>query len=131
MASIEHPIANEGNSVSDDYSVKKNLIKIVALLAFVGVIWGAVEFFDFGGDSAKNAAVGDCMKNEGTSGNPDLTIVDCSSSDAIYKVVTVHKDSNDTTLCTNGTTGYTERTTSGRKKRRHTTTVTLCLTPLK
>lgn len=115
----------------DDNSIKKNLIKIVAILAGVGIVWGALEYFDFGEEAAKYAAVGDCMKNEGTSANPDLTIVDCTSSEATYKVVTVHKDVQDTTLCTGGTVGYAESSTSGRKRRRHTTKVTLCLTPLK
>lgn len=39
-------------------------------------------------DDANTAAVGDCMHRGSTSDNdPDLEVVDCSSSDAQYKVL--------------------------------------------
>ncbi|WP_405726291.1 hypothetical protein OG607_22520 [Streptomyces sp. NBC_01537] len=115
----------------DNDSIKKNLIKIVAILAGVGIVWGALEYFDFGEDTAKYAAVGDCMKNEGSAISPDMTIVDCTSSEATYKVAAVHKNTRDTSLCAEGTIGYSETSTTGRKGHRKTSTVTLCLTAVK
>jgi hypothetical protein len=115
----------------DNDSIKKNLIKIVAILAVVGIGWGALEYFGFGEDTAKYAAVGDCMKNEGSAISPDMTIVDCTSSEATYKVAAVHKNTRDTSLCAAGTTGYSETSTTGRKGHRKTSTVTLCLTAAK
>jgi len=108
----------------DDDSIKKNLLKIAALLVIVGIIWAGASLLSK--DDAKNAAVGNCMKNTGTTGSPELDIVDCSSSDAQYKVVSVHKNTTSTSVCEDGNIGYYE--SSGRKRNR--TRVVLCLSEL-
>jgi hypothetical protein len=64
----------------------------VAVLALI--IWANVN-------STSNAEVGSCVMNKGTSGNPDVKVVDCTSSDAEYRIVGKLDDSTDDSQCKN------------------------------
>lgn len=107
-------------------SVIRNLVIIVLLLgALGGLKFGWDKVFE---SDAKAAAVGDCMKNNGTEFTPDMEAVDCGNSAAQFKIAEVHDDTADMNLCDKTKyTAYTE--TSGRRKSR--TSVVLCLTDLK
>ncbi|WP_406469310.1 hypothetical protein OH738_20120 [Streptomyces hirsutus] len=63
----------------------KTIKNIVIAVVVAGV---AIGGFIASRDDANTAAVGDCMHRGSTSDNdPDLEVVDCSSSDAQYKVL--------------------------------------------
>jgi len=49
-----------------------------ALIALI--VYGASQ-------STSNASAGDCVQNKGTAGSPDVSVVDCGSSDAEYKII--------------------------------------------
>ncbi|WP_251020502.1 hypothetical protein [Streptomyces sp. ISL-98] len=107
-------------------SVIRNLTIIVLLLgALGGLKFGWDKVFE---SDAKAAAVGDCMKNNGTEFTPNMEAVGCGNSAAQFKIAEVHDDTADMNLCDKTKyTAYTE--TSGRRKSR--TSVVLCLTDLK
>ncbi|MCT7351460.1 hypothetical protein N4P33_04645 [Streptomyces sp. 15-116A] len=65
---------------------------VIAVLIAVGKWW-------WGQSDAETASVGSCMHNEGTQISPDLKTVDCSSSDAQYKVVEKFDDTSDDSKC--------------------------------
>jgi hypothetical protein len=116
------PVLPRGDDSND---LVKNLIKVVGLLAVVGIIWAGASWL--GAADAKNAVYGDCMHNSGTTNAPDLNIVDCNSSDAQFKVVGVHNNTSLLSVCGDEYTAYKETSGTRRKKR----TVVLCLTELK
>lgn len=66
--------------------VKKILIGIAGVVAIIaaGGAWLS------GQDDADTAAKGDCVINRGSDIKPDVEVVDCSSSDAEYKVAEKH-----------------------------------------
>ncbi|MEV0219450.1 hypothetical protein [Streptomyces sp. NPDC050704] len=77
--------------------VSKTMLRIgafivVAILIAVGKWW-------FGQSDAETTSVGSCMHNEGSQSTPDLKTVDCSSSDAEYKVVEKFEDTSDSKKC--------------------------------
>ncbi|OIJ69330.1 LppU/SCO3897 family protein [Streptomyces mangrovisoli] len=72
------------------------VVLVVALLKF-GAFFGISWFFDR--DDAEKTSVGSCMHNDGTYSSPDLNEVDCSSSDAQYKVLQKFDDSSDEDKC--------------------------------
>ncbi|MET9296678.1 hypothetical protein [Streptomyces sp. NPDC003077] len=98
----------------------------------IGVVIGGLIGFRsvwdslFGSD-AKTAAVGDCMKNTGSTYSPKMETVDCSSSEAKYKVAEVHDDTTDKSLC--DLTKYNAY--SEASGRRHRNKVVLCLEDVK
>ncbi|AXK35310.1 hypothetical protein DVA86_24370 [Streptomyces armeniacus] len=65
---------------------KKILISIAGVIALVaaGAAWYS------GQDDADQAAKGDCVINRGSDISPEVEVVDCSSSDAEYKVAEKH-----------------------------------------
>ncbi|MFE2426320.1 hypothetical protein ACFXJ5_06120 [Streptomyces sp. NPDC059373] len=109
----------------DSNDLLKNLIKVVGLLAVVGVIWAGASWLS--ADDAKNAVYGDCMHNSGTTNAPDMNIVDCNSSEAQFKVTGVHKNTGLLSVCDDQHTAYKETSGTRHKKR----TVVLCMTELK
>ncbi|AJT65786.3 hypothetical protein T261_4129 [Streptomyces lydicus] len=76
-------------------------------------------------DDADTAEVGDCMKNNGNTINPDLQVVDCGTAEAKFKVKEVHSDTTDMSVCPVGTTAYAE---SQHRRRGSDTKFVLCLT---
>ncbi|MBT3151725.1 hypothetical protein HTV45_12650 [Streptomyces sp. CHD11] len=75
----------------------KTLIRIVGFIVIAVLI--AVGKWFFGQTDAETASVGSCMHNKGTQVAPDLKGVDCSSSDAQYKVVEKFDDTSDSDKC--------------------------------
>ncbi|MFF3288602.1 hypothetical protein [Streptomyces sp. NPDC003023] len=93
-------------------SLKKKFQIVVAVLAVIafGVFWF------LGRDDADTAKAGDCLKNSGTQTNPDLQVVECGGAEAAYKVVSVHSDTTDQTICEGkADIGYYEQTSGGRR----------------
>jgi uncharacterized protein HemX len=76
---------------------KKKALRIVAIVLVAAAI-GIGKWY-FSQSDAETTAVGNCMHNEGTQTSPDLKTVDCSSSDAQYKVVEKFDDSTDSGKC--------------------------------
>jgi len=95
-------------------TIKNVVIVVAALVAVIGG-WIASR------DDADTAKVGDCMSigNPSSSTDPDLEVVDCSSSKAKYKVEQKKDNSGG---CDR--TKYAEYTESGKG-----TNLTLCLSP--
>ncbi|MEU2386189.1 hypothetical protein ABZ606_16305 [Streptomyces sp. NPDC012461] len=75
----------------------KKLLRVVAVIAIAAVI-GVVKW-QWNKSDAETTSVGSCMHNEGTQFKPDLKSVDCSSSDAEYKVVEKFDDTSDSNKC--------------------------------
>jgi hypothetical protein len=98
------------------------VIGVIIAVIFAGVIWV------MSWDDADTAVVGDCMKNNGNTINPDLQVVDCGTSEAEFKVKEVHADTTDLTVCPTGTAAYGE---SQHRRRSADTKFVLCLTHLK
>ncbi|MER5599353.1 hypothetical protein [Streptomyces sp. NPDC002265] len=79
----------------------KKVLRIVGAIA-VFVIIGLIKFgigFWASETDAETTSVGACMHNDGTDNNADLNEVDCSSSDAQYKVVKKFDDTSDDKKC--------------------------------
>ncbi|MGW1890313.1 LppU/SCO3897 family protein [Streptomyces sp. NPDC002004] len=72
------------------------LVAIVVIVLKFGAAFGIRWFVDR--DDAETTSVGACMHNDGTDTKADLNEVDCSSSDAQYKVVQKF-DSSDEDKC--------------------------------
>ncbi|MER7486693.1 hypothetical protein ABTY20_12505 [Streptomyces sp. NPDC126497] len=75
----------------------KKALRIVGFIVIAVLI--AVGKWFFGQTDAETTSVGSCMHNEGTQVSPDLKTVDCSSSDAQYKVVEKFDDTSDDSKC--------------------------------
>jgi hypothetical protein len=70
---------------------KKILIGVAVVVALVG----AGGAYLAGQDDADQAAKGDCVINRGSDVSPDVEVVDCSSSEAEYKVAEKHDGDGD------------------------------------
>lgn len=69
------------------------IVAIIVLGVKFGIGWWASE------TDAETTSVGACMHNDGTDSNAKLNEVDCSSSDAQYKVVQKFDGSSDDSKC--------------------------------
>jgi hypothetical protein len=87
-------------------------IAVIALL-----IWGNQG-------SPSSASAGDCVQNKGTISVPNVKVVDCTSSDAEYKVVGKLSNSTNSDECEKFE-GYTVAYTEERSSSKYT----LCLAP--
>jgi len=99
------PFPNQGAPVppppAPGPSAGKKVLRIVGVIV-VAVIIGVIKFginFWANETDAETTSVGACMHNDGTDSNADLNEVDCSSSDAQYKVVKKFDDTTDETKC--------------------------------
>lgn len=72
------------------------------------------------------ANVGACVVNNGTSSSPDVKVVDCTSSEAEYKIVGKIDDSTDDSQC-----DQFEGAEASYVYEQGSTKYTLCLTPVK
>ncbi|MEV0243576.1 hypothetical protein AB0I06_27195 [Streptomyces sp. NPDC050674] len=75
----------------------KKLLRIVGFIVVAIII--AVIKWQVGKTDAETTSVGSCMHNKGTQSQPDLSTVDCSSSDAQYEVVEKFDNSSDADKC--------------------------------
>ncbi|MFF7447611.1 MULTISPECIES: hypothetical protein [unclassified Streptomyces] len=75
----------------------KKALRIVGFIVVAILIAGGKWFFSK--TDAETTSVGSCMHNEGTQISPDLKTVDCTSSDAEYKVVEKFDDTSDDSKC--------------------------------
>ncbi|MFE9311482.1 hypothetical protein ACFYM5_28095 [Streptomyces sp. NPDC006706] len=73
---------------------------IAILLVKFGIGWW------FSQNDAETTSVGSCLHNKGTDSSPDLKEVDCSSSEAEFKVVQKFDGSSDEDKC-EGVKGWT------------------------
>ncbi|MGW7316256.1 LppU/SCO3897 family protein [Streptomyces sp. NPDC054865] len=90
----------------------KKIFKGIAVV--IVLIMCAVGYFA-SRDDADQAAVGDCLKNNGTTVTPDLQVVECGAAGAQYKVVEVIPDTLDSARCEGKSdVGYHEQQ-SGRR----------------
>ncbi|MEV6395304.1 hypothetical protein AB0M39_11080 [Streptomyces sp. NPDC051907] len=90
-------------------TILKIVVAVIALIAF-GI------FYLMSQDDADKAEAGDCMTNNGSTGTPDLEVVECGGAKAEFKVVSVHADTSDTTICEGkADMGYFEQTSGGRR----------------
>ncbi|MFJ9540079.1 hypothetical protein ACIRPX_22800 [Streptomyces sp. NPDC101225] len=77
----------------------KKLLRIVGIIV-LAIIIGVVKW-QLGKTDAETTSKGSCMHNSGTQSDPDLKTVDCSSSDAQYKVVEKFDNTSDDSKCKN------------------------------
>ncbi|MFG2680651.1 hypothetical protein [Streptomyces sp. NPDC048392] len=75
----------------------KKLLRVGAVIVVAILI--ALGKWYWGQSDAETTSVGSCMHNEGTQVSPDLASVDCSSSDAQYKVVEKFDNTSDDSKC--------------------------------
>ncbi|GHK03588.1 hypothetical protein SY2F82_53850 [Streptomyces sp. Y2F8-2] len=79
----------------------KKAIRIIGAIV-IAVIIGVIKFgagWFLTRDDAETTSVGSCMHNDGTNSKPDLKDVDCSSSNAQYKVVQKFDGTSDENKC--------------------------------
>ncbi|MGW3117977.1 LppU/SCO3897 family protein [Streptomyces sp. NPDC001107] len=79
----------------------KKAIRIIGAIV-VAVIVGLLKFgagWFLTRDDAETTSVGACMHNDGSNKDPELKEVDCSSSEAQYKVVQKFDGSSDDSKC--------------------------------
>lgn len=77
--------------------VSKTLLRIGAFIVVAIIV--AIGKWYLGQSDAETTSVGSCMHNEGSQSSPDLKTVDCSSSDAQYKVVEKFDNTSDSNKC--------------------------------
>ncbi|MGW0534646.1 LppU/SCO3897 family protein [Streptomyces sp. NPDC003032] len=96
-----YPAFNQGAPVPPPAAprrgAKKFLLRISGFILVAILI--AVGKWYFGQSDAETTSVGACMHNKGTEFTPDLQEVDCSSSDADFKVVEKFDDTSDSDKC--------------------------------
>ncbi|MFD0505446.1 hypothetical protein ACFQ0G_26240 [Streptomyces chiangmaiensis] len=76
------------------------IVGIIVVAVIIGVVKFGIGWFMSETD-AESTSVGSCMHNAGTDSNADLKEVDCSSSQAQYKVVQKFDGSSDENKCQN------------------------------
>ncbi|MFG2946684.1 LppU/SCO3897 family protein [Streptomyces adustus] len=74
------------------------IVGVIVVAVIIGLIKFGIGFWASETD-AETTSVGACMHNDGSDSNADLNEVDCSSSDAQYKVVKKFDDTSDDTKC--------------------------------
>ncbi|MFF4588459.1 hypothetical protein [Streptomyces sp. NPDC001388] len=99
------PFPNQGAPVTPPPPPARNggkkVLRIVGAIV-VGILVLGVKFgIGWWADrtDAETTSVGACMHNDGNNTEPDLQEVDCSSSDAQYKVVEKFDDTSDDSKC--------------------------------
>jgi hypothetical protein len=75
----------------------KKVLRIVGIIV-IAIIIGVVKW-QLGKTDAETTSKGSCMHNSGTQADPKLKTVDCSSSDAQYKVVEKFDNTSDGGKC--------------------------------
>ncbi|MET9731796.1 hypothetical protein ABZZ79_14415 [Streptomyces sp. NPDC006458] len=75
----------------------KKLLRIAGFIVIAIII--AVLKWQFGKTDAETTSVGACLHNKGSMTQADLETVDCTSSNAEYKVIEKFDDTSDTDKC--------------------------------
>ncbi|MGC0330842.1 hypothetical protein RKD23_003832 [Streptomyces sp. SAI-170] len=75
----------------------KKLLRIGGFIVIAIII--AVVKMQMGKTDAETTSVGSCMQNKGSMTDAKLETVDCSSTDAQYKVIEKFDDTSDTDKC--------------------------------
>jgi len=125
------PFPNQGAPVPPAPPARrggKKAVRIIGAIA-VGILVLAVKFgigWFASETDAETTSVGSCMHNDGSDTNADLNEVDCSSSDAQYKVVKKFDDTSDDSKCKDVTDATISYIQSGGGH-----DVVLCLTEVK
>jgi hypothetical protein len=88
------------------------------------VIFGLIVFSNLDSTDSK-ADVGRCVMNKGTDGDPNVKVVDCTSSDAEYRIVGRIDDSTDDSQCS-----QFAGSEASYVYEKGSTKYTLCLTPV-
>ncbi|MGW3011685.1 LppU/SCO3897 family protein [Streptomyces sp. NPDC001219] len=104
---------------------------VKSILRAIGLVIAVIAFAFFwitSQDDAENAEAGDCVQKSSSSLDDGLKVVDCSSSEAEYKVSKVHNNTTDPTVCAEGESAYTK---SVHRRRSGDTRMVLCLTSVK
>ena len=97
---------------------------ILGLLLPILVI-AAIVISNLTTTTTSEAAVGQCVVNNGTDDDPKVKVVDCTSSDAAYKIIGKLDDSTDDSQC-----DQFEGVEASYTVERGSTKYTLCLAPL-
>ncbi|WP_414504829.1 hypothetical protein [Streptomyces sp. NEAU-L66] len=125
----QQPYMQGGAPVPPPQPAKRRSVK--AILRGIGLVIAVIVFAFFwivSQDDAENAEAGDCVQKSSSSLDDGLKVVDCSSSEAQYKVSKVHNNTTDPTLCAEGESAYTK---SVHRRRSGDTRMVLCLTSVK
>jgi hypothetical protein len=121
--SLPEPQPGPGRPMDPGKPLFQRPAMLMLLVPFVVI--GLIIFANLNSTEAK-ANVGACVVNNGTSSNPDVKVVDCTSSEAEYKIVGKVDDSTDDSQCdqfADAQASYVYQQGS--------TKYTLCLTPVK
>ncbi|MGA4850005.1 LppU/SCO3897 family protein [Streptomyces sp. G5(2025)] len=95
-----YPAFNQGAPVPAPAAPRRGKKLLLRIGGFILVaILIAVGKWYLGKSDAESIAVGSCMHNEGTMGQPEMNEVDCSSSDAEFKVVEKFDGTSDADKC--------------------------------
>lgn len=103
----------------------KSILRVIG--AVLGLIFLAVAWIS-SMDDASSAEVGDCVKKSSSSLDDGLSVVDCGTSEAQYKVAAVHDDTSDPSVCPANQSAYTKNV---HRRRGSDTHMVLCLTSAK
>lgn len=101
------------------------------ILKGIGVVLVLVAFGFFwitSLDDAESAEAGDCVTKSSSTLDDGLKVVDCDTPEAQYKVVTVHNDTADMSVCPAGQTAYSK---SVDRRKGSDTRMVLCMDPVK
>lgn len=114
----QRPSPQQGSAPESAAPSRSGGIGVRKALGAIGVVvvLVAVGYF-LSQDGADRAEAGDCLKNNGDPIFPDLRVVDCDDSDAVYRVVQVLHDTVDTARCQGvSDIGYEEQADRARHK---------------
>lgn len=125
----QQPYVQGGAPVPPPQPAKKRSVK--SILKGIGVVLGLIVIgvaWISSMDDASSAEVGDCVKQSSSALDDGLEVVDCGTSEAQYKVASVHNDTSDPSVCPANETAYSK---SVQRRRRADTHMVLCLTSTK
>ncbi|WP_406477983.1 hypothetical protein [Streptomyces platensis] len=125
----QQPYMQGGAPVPPPQPAKRRSPK--AILRAIGLVIAVIAFAFFwinSLDDAESAEAGDCVQKSSSSLDDGLKVVDCGSSEADYKVSTVHNDTTDPTVCSEGESAYVKDV---HRRRSGNTRMVLCLTSVK
>ncbi|MBB5978194.1 LppU/SCO3897 family protein [Kribbella solani] len=121
--SLPEPQPGPGRPMDPGKPLVQRPAMLMLLLPIVFI--GLIVFANLNSTENK-ATVGACVVNKGTTRNPDVKVVDCSSSDAAFRIVGRIDDSTDDSQCDQ----YADAQASYYYQH-GSTKYTLCLAPVK
>ncbi|GAA1565595.1 hypothetical protein GCM10009804_22860 [Kribbella hippodromi] len=121
--SLPEPQPGPGRPMDPGKPLVQRPAMLMLLLPIVFI--GLIVFANLNSTESK-ANVGACVVNQGTTRNPDVKVVDCSSSEAAFRIVGRIDDSTDDSQCDQ----YADAQASYYYSK-GSTKYTLCLAPVK